>query len=188
MVSTSHFKKGLKIMVRDQPYTIVEFQHIKPGKGNQFTRTRLKNLITGAYLDLTVRSGEKFASPDITYKSMSFLYKAPQSFYFMDDTSYEQIAFSQKQTSSSAHFLTEGLSVKVCFFKGEAIALELPKTVILKIADTDPGLKGNTAGSATKPATLETGLVVQVPLHLSQNDSVKVNTHDGSYMERVKKQ
>ena len=175
-------------MIKDQPYTIVEFQHIKPGKGNQFTRTRLKNIITGAYLDLTVRSGEKFAIPDITYKSMSFLYKDPQSFYFMDDSSYEQIALSQKQAGSSAHFLTEGLSVKICFFKGEAIALELPKTVILKITKTDPGVRGNTAGSATKPATLETDLVVQVPLHLNQNDHIKVNTHDGSYMERMKKQ
>ena len=187
MISTNHFKKGLTILVKDAPHSILDFQHIKPGKGNQFTRTKLKNLITGTQLDLTIRSGEKFAQPDITYKNMSFLYKDNNEFYFMDDSSYEQFTLSAKQTGRAKDFLTEGLQVKICFFTGEAIDIELAKTVILKITDTDPGLKGNTAGSATKPATLETGLILQVPLHLNQNDYIKVNTQDGSYMERVKK-
>ena len=187
MISTNHFKKGLKILVKGAPHTILDFQHIKPGKGNQFTRTKLKNLITGTHLDLTIRSGEKFSPPDIMYKNMNFLYKDNDCFYFMDDSSYEQFSLSAEHTGRAKDFLTEGLSVKICFFAGEAIDIELGKTVILKITDTDPGLKGNTATSATKPATLETGLVVQVPLHLSQNDYVKVNTHEGTYMERVKK-
>ena len=187
MISTNHFKKGLKILFKGAPYAILDFQHIKPGKGNQFTRTKIKNLITGTQLDLTVRSGEKFNQPDITYKSLSFLYKDSDSFYFMDDSSYEQFTLSAKQTGKAKDFLTESLQVKVCFFKGESIDIELPKTVILKVTATDPGLKGNTAGSATKPATLETGLILQVPLHLNIEDHIKVNTQDGSYMERVKK-
>ena len=187
MISTNHFKKGLKILVKESPHTILDFQHIKPGKGNQFTRTKLKNLRTGTQLDLTIRSGEKFSPVDITYKTMNFLYKEPNAFYFMDNTSYEQITLTSDQTGRAKDFLTEGFQVKICFFKEEAIDIELPKTVILKIAETDPGLKGNTAGSATKPATLETGLILQVPLHLNKEDHVKINTQDGSYIERVKK-
>ncbi len=186
MISTNNFKKGLKIIVKEEPYTITDFQHIKPGKGNQFTRTKLKHLITGAHIDLTVRSGEKFAIPDVTYKDMNFLYKDNNDFYFMDNASYEQVTMNEKSIGTFAHFLTENLTVKVCLLNEQAVGIELPKTVQLKIIDTDPGLKGNTATSATKPAVLETGFIIQVPLHLNQNDIVKVNTSDGSYIERIK--
>lgn len=186
MISTGHFKKGLKILIKDEPYTITDFQHIKPGKGNQFTRTKLKHLITGAYIDLTVRSGEKFSIPDVSYKEMSFLYKDNTDFYFMDSSSYEQITIDKKYIGRSAAFLKENLKVKVCLLNERAVGIELPKTVQLKITDTDPGLKGNTAGNAVKPAVLETGLTVQVPLHINKEDLIKVNTGDGSYIERVK--
>lgn len=186
MVSTSHFKKGLKIIIKGEPYTIIDFQHVKPGKGNQFTRTKLKHLITGSYIDLTIRSGEKFDVPDATYTDMSFLYKDTNHFYFMDSSSYEQIAISKNYIGSASHFLTENITIKVCLLNGQAVGIDLPKTAQLKITDTDPGLKGNTATNATKPATMETGLVIQVPLHLNKNDIVKVNTSDSSYIERIK--
>lgn len=186
MVNTSHFKKGLKILVKGEPYTIIDFQHVKPGKGNQFTRTKLKHLITGSYTDLTIRSGEKFPVPDVTYKEMNFLYKESKDFYFMDSSSYEQIIINEKSIGQSAYFLTENITIKVCLLNEQAVGVELPKTVQLKITDTDPGLKGNTATSTTKPATLETGLVLQVPLHLNKNDIIKINTRDSTYIERVK--
>jgi len=186
MVNTSHFKKGLKIIVKNEPYTIIDFQHVKPGKGNQFTRTRLKHLVTGAYLDLTVRSGEKFTVPDVAYKDMSFLYRDNSDFHFMDSSSYEQITINEKSISPAADFLTYTITIKVCLLNGQAVGVELPKTVQLKIIDTDPGVKGNTATNATKPATLETGLVLQVPLQLNKNDIIKINTSDSSYSERVK--
>ena len=186
MVNTSHFKKGLKILVKGEPYTIIDFQHIKPGKGNQFTRTKLKHLVTGSYIDLTIRSGEKFAVPDVTYKDMSFLYKDADHFHFMDSDSYEQITMNELSIGPLANFLTENTIIKICILDGQAVGVELPKTVQLKITDTDPGLKGNTATNATKPATLETGLVVQVPLHLNKKDIIKVNTGDSSYIERIK--
>ena len=186
MVSTSHFKKGLKILVKDQPYTILDFQHVKPGKGNQFTRTKLKHLVTGAYRDLTVRSGEKFNVPDVVYKDMSFLYKDSEGFHFMDTQSYEQSVLSESALSGAVHFLKENLEVKVCFFKGQAAGVQLPKTVTLKITDTTPGHKGNTVTGATKAARVQTGHSLQVPLHLKTGDRVKINTSDGSYMERVK--
>ncbi|MDE0118443.1 MAG: elongation factor P [Bdellovibrionales bacterium] len=186
MVSTSHFKKGLKILVKGEPYTIIDFQHVKPGKGNQFTRTKLKHLVTETYIDLTIRSGEKFNVPDVSYKDMSFLYKDNNNFHFMDSISYEQMTISEKSLGSHVGFLTENMVVKVCLLNDQAVGIELPKTVRLKITDTDPGLKGNTATSATKLATLETGLVIQVPLHLNKDDIVKVNTSDSTYIERVK--
>ena len=186
MVNTSTFKKGLKIVVKNEPYTIIDFQHVKPGKGNQFTRTKLKHLVTGSHLDLTVRSGEKFSEPDVIYKEMNFLYKDGSDFCFMDNDSYEQILISEKAISSSSDFLIENMSVKVCLLDGQAVGLELPKTVHMKITDTDPGFKGNTATNTTKSATLETGLILQVPLHLNKNDIIKVNTSDRSYIERVK--
>jgi len=186
VVTTSHFKKGLNVLIKEEPYTIIDFQHVKPGKGNQFTRTKLKHLITGSYMDLTIRSGEKFSVPDVSYKEMNFLYKDTEYFHFMDNSSYEEINIPLKCIGSAEKFLKENVAVKVCFFNEQAVGVELPKTVQLVITDTDPGLRGNTAANATKPATLETGLVTQVPLHLNKDDVVKINTADGSYIERVK--
>ena len=186
MIGTNHFKKGLRLLFKDEPYVIIDFQHVKPGKGNQFTKTKIRNLITGSYMDLTVRSGEKFAVPDVIYKDMSFLYKTEDQFYFMDSDSYEQIAIGEKQLGSASNFLKEGAGIKVCLFQGQPVGVELPKTVQLAIVDTDPGFKGNTVSNATKSAKLETGYLIQVPLHLKKGDIIKINTSDGSYIERVK--
>lgn len=185
MYDLSDFKKGLKVLIDNEPYTVVDFQHVKPGKGNQFTRTKLKNLINGSNLERTFKSGEKFAIPDVAYKEMNFLYKDENGFNFMDQTSFEQLALSTELVATDANYLTENLEIKICFFNDRAVGIELPKSVTLKVTQTDPGFKGNTVTNTYKPATLETGYVVQVPLHINEGDTLKINTADGAYVERV---
>ena len=184
MYGTSDFKKGLKILVKGQPYVILDFQHVKPGKGNQFTRTKMKNLITGSNLDLTVRSGEKFKIPNITYKEMVFLYQEGSEFHFMDNSSYEQVCV-QKDIIENSYFLKSDLPVIVCFYNEAVISIELPKSITLKVKKTDPGFKGNTVTNTFKPAELETGFSLQVPLHINKGDEIRVSTEDGTYIERV---
>ncbi len=185
MVATSDFKKGLKLLIDGEPYSIVDFQHVKPGKGNQFTRTKMKSLLTGSNLERTFKSGEKFEAPDVEYRDMNFLYKDDNGFAFMDQVSYDQVSLNDQVVGEGANFLTENLEVKVCLFNGRAVGIELPKSVNLKVVETAPGHKGNTVTGGTKPAKLETGHVVFVPLHISEGDLLKVSTDDGSYSERV---
>lgn len=185
MYGTSDFKKGLRILVKGDPCVILDFQHFKPGKGNQFTRTKLKNLINGSNMDLTCRSGEKFGIPDIVYKTLSYIYKSGDHFHFMDSKTYETLEIDNKIVGSEGHYLTENLEVSACFFNGQPISIEVPKSLILKVTKTEPGFKGNTVSRATKSATLETDLVVQVPLHINEGDQLKINTEDGTYIERV---
>ena len=184
MYGTGDFKKGLKILHRGEAHVILDFQHIKPGKGNQFTRTKLQNLSTGAYTDLTVRSGEKFEVPDIDYKLLSYLYKDSDTYYFMDSKSCETFGLNQKTVGRNQQFLKEELELTACFFNGQVISLELPKSLSLKVSKTEPGFKGNTVTKATKPAIMETGLTVQVPLHINEGDTLKINSKDGTYIER----
>ena len=185
MYGTSDFKKGLKILVKGEPCVILDFQHIKPGKGNQFTRTKLKNLLTGANTDLTCRSGEKFGIPDIVYKALSYIYKSGDRFHFMDSKTYETLELDEKTVGPAGAYLTENLGVSACFFNDQPVSIEIPKSLVLKVTKTEPGFKGNTVSRATKPATVETGLVVQVPLHINEGDKLKINTEDGAYIERV---
>jgi elongation factor P len=185
MYDLSDFKKGLKVMIDGQPYSVVDFQHVKPGKGNQFTRTKLKHLITGSNLERTFKSGEKFEIPDVQFKEMNFLYKDEGGFNLMDQSSYEQVALSAELVGDSANYLTENLSVTVVFFNDRAVGLEVPKSVNLRVVQTDPGFKGNTVSNTFKPATMETGYVAQVPLHIAEGDLLKINTTDGAYVERV---
>ena len=185
MYGTSDFKKGLKILVKDQPHVILDFQHIKPGKGNQFTRTKLKNLVTNTNVDMTCRSGEKFGIPDIVYKELNYLYKDQGSYCFMDQKTYETIEISSDIIQKNQYYLIENLQASACFFNGKICSIELPKSVVLKITKTEPGFKGNTVSNTTKPCTLETGLILQVPLHINEGDKIKVNTTNGTYVERV---
>jgi len=185
MLDLSDFRKGLKVLIDDQPYVIVDFQHVKPGKGNQFTRTKLKNMLTGSNLERTFKSGEKFGVPDVANKEMTFLYKEGPAYHFMDKTSYEQVAINADDLGDAPLYLTENLEATVLFFNGRAIGAEVPKSVTLKIVETDPGLKGNTVSGGSKPAKLETGAVVQVPLHLNQGDAIRVDTRTGKYIERA---
>lgn len=185
MYSTSDFKKGLKLLIDGNPYTVVDFQHVKPGKGNQFTRTKLRNMITGTNLEKTYKSGEKFGVPDVMSRDCTFLYKDDTGYVFMDKENYEQYIITANETGESSNFLTENLEVTILFFNSRAIGVDVPTSVYLKVTQTDPGMKGNTVTGATKPATLETGLVVQVPLHVVEGDRLKIDSRTGEYVERA---
>lgn len=185
MYELSDFKKGLKILMEGEPFTVVDFQHVKPGKGNQFTRTKLRNLLTGQNREVTFKQGERFEVPNVETKEMSFLYKDESGFNFMDQTSYEQILMTTQDVGEQANFLVENLKVTLLFFNERPVGIDFPKTVNLKVAQTDPGVKGDRVTGGTKPATLETGLVVQVPLHINEGDLLKIDTESGTYNERV---
>ncbi|MCB0384352.1 MAG: elongation factor P [Bdellovibrionales bacterium] len=185
MVGTSDFKKGLKILVDNEPYVVIDFQHVKPGKGNQFTRTKLKHLISDSNLERTFKSGEKFPVPDVHYQNMNFLYKDETGYNFMDQTSFEQFSLSEEVLGDATHFLIENMEVNVCIYNDRAVGVELPNSVVLRVTQTDPGLKGNTVTNTFKPATLETGYVVQVPLHINEGDTLKIDTRSGDYVGRV---
>jgi elongation factor P len=185
MYETSDFRKGLKILIDNDPYVIVDFQHVKPGKGNAFTRTRVKHMLTGAVLDRTYKSGEKFEPAEVEEKSMQYLYQDGESFVFMDNTSYEQVHLTAEMVEDVRPFMPENISVAVLFFRERAVGVTLPNFVELQITKCDPGVRGDTATNVTKPATLSTGGVVQVPLFINEGDVIRIDTRTGSYMERA---
>lgn len=185
MYETSDFKKGLKILLEGQPYAIVDFQHVKPGKGNQFTRTKLKNMVTGSNLERTFKSGEKFEVPDVMAKTANFLYKDDTGFHFMEQQNYEQVMLTESDVGDSKNYLIENLETTILFFNGKAIGVDIPNTVVLVVKSTEPGFKGNTATNTFKPAIMETGLQVQVPLHISEGDKLKIDTRTGEYLSKA---
>jgi len=186
VVATSDFKKGTKILFKNEPYMVLEFTHVKPGKGGAFVRTKMKNMITGLVREETFRSGEKFPSPELEYKDMQYLYPEADLYNFMDQESFEQIALGKDQISDVLDFLKEQIVYTILYFQGRPIAVTPPMFMELEVKETMPGVKGDTAkGGATKPATLETGFVVQIPLFVNEGDKVRIDTRDGSYMERV---
>lgn len=182
---TSDFRKGLKILWDEIPWVIVDFQHVKPGKGNAFTRTRIRNLLTGAVQDVTYKSGERVGDPEIDERTMTFLYKEGDMFHFMDQRNFEQVELPESAIGDGAQFLLPEMAADVMFYKGRAINVDIPKHVTLKVAHTEPGVRGDTATNVTKPATLETGAVVAVPLFINAGDTVKVDTSTGEYLERT---
>ncbi len=186
MYDTSDIRKGLKIVLDGKPYTVVEAQFVKPGKGQAFTRTRVKNLLTGAVIDRTFRSGDKLEPADVQVRDMTFIYPEGDDFVFMDESG-DQVSIAGEILGDSKSFLSDGLAVEVVFFKGEAIDVTIPAHVVLEITQCDPGVRGDTASNVTKPATLSTGAVIQVPLFVNENEWVKVDTRTGAYMERVNK-
>lgn len=185
MYETSDFRNGLKIEYEGQPYVIIEFQHVKPGKGNAFTRTKIKNLITGRVLQPTLKSGERVGKPDVEDKTMQYLYAEGDSCTFMDTHNYEQVGIQREALGEQGAFLKENMEVQVLFWNGRPINIELPLHVNLKITKTEPGFRGDTATNATKPATVETGALIQVPLFINEGETVRVNTQTGEYIERV---
>ena len=185
MYETADFRKNLKIMVEGKPYVIVDFQHVKPGKGNQFTRTKLRNMLTGQNLEITIKSGEKFEVPNVENKEMNFLYKDDSGYNFMSQENYEQIVMSEDDLGESKYYLTENLKVVILFYNDKAVEVDVPNAVNLKVAKSDPGIKGDRVSGATKPATMETGLVVNVPLHINEGDVLRITTENGDYVERV---
>jgi len=185
MYTTTDFRNGLKIEFEGGPYTIVYFQHVKPGKGGAFVRTKLKNLKTGAVLEHTFRSGDKVEKPDLEEREMQFMYREGDAFHFMDTASYEQIYLDTDHMGDAGNYMIENLSVKILFYRGEPIGIDLPIFIVLTIAETEPGIRGDTVSGATKPAKLESGALVQVPLFLNEGDRVKVDTRTGTYIERA---
>lgn len=186
MISTSDFKKGTKILFKDEPYMVIGYMHVKPGKGGAFVRTKMKNMITGFIREETFRSGEKFPSPDLEYKEMQYLYPEGDLYNFMDQKNFEQVALGKDQLADIFDYLKEQIIYTILYFQGRPIAVNPPLFIELEVKETMPGVRGDTAqGGATKPATLETGLVVQIPLFVNEGDAVKIDTRNGSYVERV---
>ena len=186
MYFTSDFKKGLFIEIDGVPYQIVEFQHVKPGKGNAFVRTRIKNLLTKNVIDRTLKSGERVDEPALEEKRMQFLYQDHNGFNFMDLDSYEQVSLTPEDVVDSKFYLIENLEIDVLYYKGKPISMDLPNFVELRVKYTEPGVKGDTASGGGKPATLSTGLTVTVPFHISNNDLLKIDTRSGEYVEKLK--
>ena len=186
MISTSDFRNGLKIEYEGEPYIIVEFQHVKPGKGGAFVRTKMKNLRTALVQERNFRSGDKFEIPDIEELEMQYLYNDQQGFHFMDTSTYDQVALGEDLLEDTRPYLVADAVVQMQWFEGKPLAIELPPVVDLKVVETTPSVKDATAQAQRKPATLETGLVVQVPSFIEEGEMIRVSTIDGSYAERVR--
>lgn len=186
MISTVDFRNGVRLMVEGEPFYIVEFQHVKPGKGGAFVRTKLKSYLTGNVLDRTFRSGERFEEPDLEEREMQFLYATGDDYTFMDTETYEQLTFNKKQLGENADLLKENMVVKILIYQHRPIAVELPIFVELKVVDAEPGVRGDTASGGTKPAILETGATIKVPLYLEVGTVIKIDTRTRSYVERVR--
>jgi len=186
LISTSEFRKGTKIEYKDDPYEIIDFQHVKMGRGGAIVRTRIKNLRTGSIIEGTFKGGERFNTPQLEEKTMQYLYNQGDTYFFMDMESYEQSSLTTGQLGDSKRFLRENMEVRVLYHRDSPINVELPIFVELKIVQTDPGIRGDTATGGSKPATLETGAIIKVPLHLNEGDVVRVDTRTGEYIERIK--
>lgn len=187
MLETSEFRKNLKIEIDGHPYIIVEANHVKPGKGVAFVKTKYKSLLTGGVFEKNFRSGEKVEKPDLQEREMAYLYKDGDHWVFMDNTNYEQVSLSDDQLGDAAQYIKENTTADILFHNETAISIELPTFVELLVAQTDPGVKGDTASGGSKPATLETGAVVLVPLYLNEGELVKIDTRTGDFVERVNK-
>lgn len=185
MIDTSDFKTGLTIEIDGDPCKIVDFQHVKPGKGAAFVRTKIKNLKTGASIERTFRPGEKLQDAIMERSQMQYLYFDGEGYVFMDNTTFEQATLTETQLGGSEKFLKENMDCLITSYKGEVMEVELPNTVELKVVDTEPGIKGSTASGGTKPATLETGAIVNVPFFVNVDDVLRVDTRTGQYIERA---
>ena len=185
VIDTSEFRKGMKIEIDGEPFEILEFQHVKPGKGSAFVRTSIKSLLSGRVLQPTLKSGEKVGLPDIEEKDMQYLYVQGDEYYFMEARTFEQTFLSEKELGEAKNFLKEQTNASILFYKGKAIGVTLPNSVDLKVVKCDPGVRGDTVSGAQKPATLETGFVVNVPLFINEGDVLKIDTRDGKYLTRV---
>ena len=186
MISTTDFRKGLKLEYKGDPYEIVDFQHVKMGRGGAIVKTKMKNLKTGGVVEETIRSGEKFPSPELEEKKMQYLYSQDELYYFMDQETYEQTPLTAGQLGDIKLFLKENTEVKILYYKGDPLNVELPNFIELVVARTEPGFKGDTASGGGKPATLETGAVVRVPFHINEGDTIRVDTRTSEYIERVR--
>lgn len=186
-IGMGELKKGLKIEIGGIPYRIVEYQHVKPGKGAAFVRAKIKSFLDGKVIEKTFHAGDKCEEPNLQEKSMQFLYHDGENFQFMHTDTYEQIALSADQVGDVAKWMIDGMSVQVLFHNQKAISVDVPQIVELEITETAPNFKGDTSSGSKKPATLETGAVVQVPFHVLEGETIRINTETGEYVEKVKK-
>lgn len=186
MIATSDFKNGKKIEFDGIPYEILEHAHHKPGKGGAVMRTKLRNLLNGRVIEHTFRSGEKVKRPDLESRDMQFLYRDGTDYVFMDMTNYEQLNVTEEQAGKKGLFLVDGQEIRVLLYNGNPLDIEIPASVVMEVAETDPGVRGDTVSGATKPATLASGVVVQVPLFINPEDKIKVDTRSCSYIGREK--
>lgn len=186
MYDTSDIRKGLKVLMDGNPYTVVEFQFVKPGKGTAFTRTKFKNLLTGAVIEKNIRSGEKLEPANVEETAMQFLYKEGDDFVFMDGKTYEQVTIAAEVVGDDAEMMLDNLECSVLFFNDRAVGVTLPNFVTVRVTSTEPGARGDSTGNVTKPAIVETGAEVQVPLFINEGDLLKVDTRTKGYVERVK--
>lgn len=185
MISTSDFRKGsTKILFNNEPWLILDYHSVKPGKGGTYLKTKMKNLLTGRVLEETFRSAEKFPEPDLEQKQMQFLYK-DEHYQFMDQESFEQVGFNEDQIEQVKRYLKEGTNYDVLNFQGAPILVEPPMFMVLEVVETVPGVKGDTAQGGSKPAKLESGVTVQVPLFINEGHKVKVDTREDKYIEKV---
>ena len=185
MYETSDIKKGLRFELDGEPFVVVEFQFVKPGKGTAFTRTKIRNMISGAVLDRTFKSGEKLKPADTEDREMQYLYN-DGDFHFLDNSNYEQVSLESSAVGEAVKYLTENMMIEISFFQGRSIGLSLPNFVVLKVEETTPGEKGNTVTGASKPALVSTGYTVNVPLFVNEGDQLRIDTRTGEYVERVK--
>ncbi len=185
-IDVSEIKPGTKLLIENQPYTVIERQFVKPGKGSAFTRTKMKNLLTGRNIEHNIRSGEKLETADVEEKAMSFLYKEGDDFVFMDQQNYEQINVLKDAVGDQWQWLKDNMVCQVQFWNNKVIGLTLPNFVELRITHSEPGVKGDTSGNVTKPATIETGAEIAVPLFVNEGDLIRIDTRTGEYCERVK--
>lgn len=186
MYETSDIRKGLKVLMDGNPFTIVEFQFVKPGKGTAFTRTKFKNLLSGAIIEKNIRSGEKLEPANVEERSMQFLYMESEDFVFMDGASYEQVTISAGIIGKESDLLMDNLECTVLFFNERAVGISLPNFINARVTHTEPGARGDSSGNVQKPATIEPGAEIGVPLFINEGDLLKVDTRSRSYVERVK--
>ena len=184
MYSTTDFRKGLKIEIDGTPFEIIEFQHFKPGKGGAMVRTKLRNILNGRVLDNTFRSGEKVERPNLESRDMQFLYHEGEQLVFMDMTTYDQMHMDAEATDGKANYLKDGQECRVLLYNEKPLDIEIPASLVLEVTETEPGAKGDTVSNVTKPATLETGIVIQVPIFVNIGDRVKVDTRANGYPGR----
>lgn len=185
MISVNDFRTGLTVEVDGGIWQVMEFQHVKPGKGSAFVRSKLRNLRTGAIQEKTFRAGEKVARAHIENRKMQYLYSSGDVYTFMDNETYEQLELPESQIEYELQFLKENMEVHIMTYEGETLGVELPNSVELKVTATEPGVKGDTATGASKPATLETGYTVQVPLFVNEGDVLVIDTRSGEYVSRA---
>ena len=185
MISAGDFKNGLTLEIDGQVMQIVEFQHVKPGKGAAFVRAKMRNLATGAVVERTFNAGERLPNATIDRRAMQYLYQEGDSYVFMDNETYEQLELSKEQLGNGINFLKENMDVKVTSFEGRILGVELPNTVELVVVETEPGIRGDTATGGNKPAKMDTGYVVKVPLFINEGDHLLIDTRSGEYIQRA---